>query len=75
MHSSDLGDPHGLRYGQWLVDAVQEFNRHEYQIGIADVLKVVHLVFAEPVGFVARLAGAVAVLSRLAVIEVLPAPA
>ena len=41
---------HRLRNRQRLVGAVEELDRHEHQFLVADVLEVVHLEFARPVG-------------------------
>src|SRR5205823_8155347 len=59
-------------YRQGRVGTVQELDRGEHQLGIADVLEIVHLALACPVGLMPRLAGPIAVLDRRAVLQMLP---
>ena len=65
----------GLRDNQGLVGTFEELNRHEYQIGIANVFQVMYLVFARFVGLVACFTGAIRIFSGLTVVEVLSASA
>src|SRR6266571_1985037 len=64
--------PLRLGYRQRRVGAVQELDRGEHQLGIADVLEIVHLELAVAVGLVPGLAGPIGVLDGRAVLQVLP---
>ena len=73
--ASGPGQANAIRYRQRLVGAVQELDGVEDHVLAAEVLEIVDLVLAKPVGFVARLAGIVAVLDGRAVHQMLPAAA
>src|SRR5579883_1472029 len=67
--------PDLVRNRQRRVGALEKLDRHEHHIAIADVLEVMHLELAGPIGLVPGLAGRIGVFDGRTVHQVLAAPA